>query len=90
MTAQIIKLTKNEHQLFDNEKCAECYEKFILNNYLVHHGLFCYHLTCFKTYLENKNKEWKAFIEDNINMMNELKPYEKEMICETLLKEKYG
>ena len=81
---------KEEHDLFKHEKCAKCNEKFILNRYMVHDGLFYFHLTCFKTYLERKKRDYEILIEDGENKMNELNDYSRDMICETLLKEKYG
>ena len=81
---------KEDHNLLKDEKCMRCHEKFILNRFMVRHGLFYFHLTCFKKYLEDEIKDYQRAIEGNKNDMNELKPYEKEMICETLLKEKYG
>ena len=87
---QIIELTKKERQLFDNDKCMKCGQKFILNRFMVHSGLFYFHLTCFKKYSEDKIKGHEIEIEIQRDNIKQLEPYKKEMICESLLKEKYG
>jgi len=87
---KILELTKENHKLFDNDKCVRCGERFILNRYMVYIRMGCFHLTCFKKYSENKINEYNEKIKEIRMNIEQLKPHEKEMICETLLKEKYG
>ena len=86
----IIELGKNEHQLFADEQCMKCKQKFILNKFMVQYGMFRFHLTCFKKYAEDQIKAKEETISGIRRDIECLKPYAKEMICETLLKEKYG
>jgi hypothetical protein len=88
---QIIDLQdKGAKAIFANDKCIKCGEKFILNRYMVQTGLFSFHLTCFKKDSENKIKKHEKNIDIIRNNIGKLKPYQKDMICESLLKEKYG
>jgi hypothetical protein len=88
---QIIDLQdKDTKAIFANDKCVRCGEKFILNRYMVQNGLFSFHLTCFKKDSENKIKEHEKEVNIIKQCIEQLKPYSKDMICEVLLKEKYG
>jgi hypothetical protein len=57
---------------------------------MVQYGVFSYHLTCFKKFSEDKIKQDEKDINIIRNEIEQLKPYQKDMICETLLKQKYG
>ena len=88
---QIIDLTnKGVKDIFANDKCTKCGQKFILNRYMIHNGLCSFHLTCFKKYSEERIKKYEEGITLIQKEIEELKPYSKDMICESLLKEKYG
>jgi hypothetical protein len=87
---QIIELTKKDAPIFEYEKCIKCGQKFTLNRFMIHHGLFSFHLTCFKKFSEKKIEEFEENIKEMKNDIERLKRYNKEMVCETLLKEKYG
>ena len=87
---QIIELNREKAPIFTYDKCVKCGQKFVLNKYLVQHGLYLFHLTCFKKYSEEQIMKHEEDIEEMKTMIEGLKLYNKEMICETLLKEKYG
>jgi hypothetical protein len=81
---------KGTKDVFSNDQCHRCRLKFILNKFIVQDGLFTFHLTCFKKYKEEKIEQHQNSIYVMQSELEKLKPYNKEMICETLLKEKYG
>jgi len=87
---QIIKLDKATHVMLDNERCIKCHTKFTLNNFMVYNEIGCFHLTCFKKHSEKQIEKYEKNIIEIKSDIEELNPYKKEMICETLLKEKYG
>jgi hypothetical protein len=87
---EIIKLDKGTKKLLGHEQCHRCREIFILNDFMIRFGFYYFHLTCFKKYSENEIEKHENDIKEIRDSINLLEPYKKEMICETLLKEKYG
>jgi hypothetical protein len=93
MEKQMVTLKPEEFKLLKSalgkdlkSKCDFCGRKITSKNY----GYLTYDTVSFKKFSEDKIKQDEKDINIIRNEIEQLKPYQKDMICETFLKQKYG
>ena len=66
------------------KRCDECGKHFVLGQTIVNNGSWKYHLTCFKKYYTKALELLELDVVETKQILKQLEPYSKEMICESL------
>ena len=64
--------------------CSECNKIILLDTHYLQSGPWLFHLTCYNKYCSKKIEEANKIVTKFTDRLNLLKPYAKEMICESL------
>lgn len=79
-----IKTNSGKDKLPSYGHCWKCNKVIKPDTLFVDYGNGIYHLVCFHAYGQKLLKRWKLFQKNIEEDLNKLKPYNKEMICESL------
>jgi len=82
-----IRENKGKYSLRQWQDCWHCKKTIDKDALYIDYEHGNYHLSCFKAYGEKLLKRWELFKKNIKINLNKLKPYQKEMICESLDKE---